>query len=224
VARSRGEWIAFLDDDDEWLPTKLQGQLETLRANASAVACSCSYIMRLSSGASKVVIVPTDVTLRQLPLDNRLGSASLCLSSSSGVLREIGGFDVKFRSAQDMDLWVRLRQKGAAVASRGALVLYRVHQGLPISNNMQSQYVGQRRFYFKHRDLMDAPLRRHRISHNCFIMSCQTTRRLRPRFRYLILSLLNSSPAVSLAYAKSSAETGQGRASEGIDSTDISPT
>jgi len=203
LKQSRGEWIAFLDDDDEWLPTKLQHQLQALNSNPAAVACSCHYVMRFPSGTSRMVTVPASVRLEQLVVDNQLGSASLCICSSE-VLRDIGGFDAKLRSAQDQDLWVRLRQRGDVVVCNLALVLYQAHGGPRVTNNMGSQYAGARRFHFKHRHLMDEQLRRRRMALNCYLMSRQDTRPFRHRLQYLMLSLLNSSPGVSLSYAKSS--------------------
>lgn len=42
VAASRGEHIAFLDDDDEWLPTKLRDQLELVAGSADPALCVVS--------------------------------------------------------------------------------------------------------------------------------------------------------------------------------------
>jgi hypothetical protein len=64
--------------------------------------------------------------------------------------------------------------------------------------------MGTRRFYLKHRDLMSAGTRRHRMSYNCYVMSTQVTRRLRRRLRFLTMALLNSSPRYSLGYLKRS--------------------
>jgi glycosyltransferase involved in cell wall biosynthesis len=203
ISQSRGHWIAFLDDDDEWLPEKLQRQLQRLKSTASAVACSCNFIMRFSSGRSKMVQVVPDATLQQLLFENELGSASLCICSSN-VLKGIGGFDARLRSAQDHDLWVRVRQQGDVVVCDEALVLYSAHARPRITNNMQSQYHGARRFYFKHRHIMDASGRRRRVARNCFLMSRQETRGLRHRLRYLILSMRNSPPLEALSYAASS--------------------
>ena len=54
VDRSKGEWIAFLDDDDEWLPQKLELQLAA--AKSSQYSCpliSCCLIARTPKGEFK---------------------------------------------------------------------------------------------------------------------------------------------------------------------------
>jgi glycosyltransferase involved in cell wall biosynthesis len=45
VAQARGRWIAFLDDDDEWLPTKLERQLQAAGASAPALVTSLSRVV-----------------------------------------------------------------------------------------------------------------------------------------------------------------------------------
>src|ERR1700728_4659534 len=47
VDAAAGEWIAFLDDDDEWFPGKLQAQLDALKTStAPALIGSCKMIAR----------------------------------------------------------------------------------------------------------------------------------------------------------------------------------
>lgn len=54
VREARGEWIAFLDDDDEWLPEKLQKQIEIASQSAFPLPIVCSKLIARSSHASMV--------------------------------------------------------------------------------------------------------------------------------------------------------------------------
>jgi glycosyltransferase involved in cell wall biosynthesis len=203
IVASSGKWVAFLDDDDAWLENKLKMQLEKLILHPTAVACSCSYVQYKSAARSKMIRIPEDITLQKLFRLNYLGGASMCMASRS-VLLKIGGFDAKFRSGQDWDLWVRLRYEGSIAVCSEPLTKYLAHDGARISNNMDAQYLGVKRFYFKHREAMSESSRKYVVSNSCFIMSKQTKRRLPKRLRYLILSLRHSGFYSGLSYVRNS--------------------
>lgn len=56
IRNARARWIALLDDDDEWLPSKLQNQLNAipLSADKSLVVVTCKYIHRAEGSADVV--------------------------------------------------------------------------------------------------------------------------------------------------------------------------
>jgi glycosyltransferase involved in cell wall biosynthesis len=111
IAATAGELIAFLDDDDEWLPGKLARQLEALRANAPGTAVvACGFDMWDGERLVTSRITPADVNSGGL-----LAHPCLCPSVAL-VTREallaVGGFDESFDRVEDWDLWMRLSDLG----------------------------------------------------------------------------------------------------------------
>ena len=198
-----GQWVAFIDDDDEWHPQKLEYQLALLVRSPDAVACSCGFEQIFPSGKVKAVQLNDRPTLQDLLCGSVLGGASMCLCSRS-VLEKIGGYDTSLRSGQDWDLWTRLREQGEIVVTPDALVKYQAHDGPRISNNMAAQYQGARRFYFKHRSKMSQPIRRLRIAYACFIMSRQLERTFKARLKSLMTAVRYVPVRTGISYVVSS--------------------
>jgi glycosyltransferase involved in cell wall biosynthesis len=199
IESSRGRVVAFLDDDDEWLPGKLERQLALLAANPDAVACSANFEQLFPSGRRRTFTVPHRPSIAAVLYENVLGGASVC-ACSLDALRAIGGFDARLKSAQDFDLWIRLRQRGAIVACGESLVLYREHAGPRITTRASAPYLGSRRLYFKHRGLMDAGTRRRHLSWLCALKSQQQDRPARARLAYLIRALRLARPRAAISY------------------------
>lgn len=153
LAESRGEFIAFLDDDDEWFPEKLAIQSKALQVNPDCVAISCGFEIIYPSGKIKTKIPKSSVSIQDLYSCNFLGGASM-LFCRAEVLKKINGFDPLLKSCQDWDLWVRLAKQGRILVSHQLLVKYTLHAGERITTNFRSAYLGHRRFYFKFKDEM----------------------------------------------------------------------
>ena len=150
IELAQAPWVAFLDDDDTWLPEKLAKQLAALAAEPQAVACSASYQILYPLRIKKIINTPKQISMATLLKSNSLGGASVCICATA-TLNKIGGFDAHLRSAQDWDLWIKLRAEGMIIATTDVLVNYYVHFNYRISNDMQAKYAGARRFYFKYR-------------------------------------------------------------------------
>lgn len=128
IEAARGDWIAFLDDDDLWSPRKLSVQLDTARAEQA------SFVY----GASVVLDEHLSVTQEHHPTDpaallSRLRTQYAIPAGCSNVMvkaelvRRLGGFDENLWHLQDWDLWLRLAAEAKGAACPEILVGYIVH-------------------------------------------------------------------------------------------------
>jgi glycosyltransferase involved in cell wall biosynthesis len=116
IAQARGEWIALLDADDEWLPPKQERQLAVLEAHPELAWCGCNK-EDAGGGADAPVHATPEVAARirsqgSLPFFE-LGRMRLGLQTSGFLIRkavfdEIGGFDPALRVCHDKDLFWRI--------------------------------------------------------------------------------------------------------------------
>jgi glycosyltransferase involved in cell wall biosynthesis len=125
-----GEWIAFLDDDDLWAPTKLARQLEAVRGSGRGWAYAGEVLvdaeMRVLGGAPPA---PPEEVLRRLERYNAVPAGASNVLVSEEVLSRAGGFDPSLTNAEDWDLWIRLARLGPPAWVRDGLVAVAVHPG-----------------------------------------------------------------------------------------------
>lgn len=111
-----GELIAFLDSDDEWLPTKLEKQVALIESNPSLsfVACAANIISASGQDLGDLYrghpVVAGDTAWKALLACNFIATPSV-LARRRDVIA-LGGFDEKLKIGEDQDLWIRLALAG----------------------------------------------------------------------------------------------------------------
>jgi GT2 family glycosyltransferase len=130
IARARGAWIAFLDDDDLWAPSKLVRQL-TAATDADRGWAYAGYVdvdasLRLVGGVPPAA--PEEV-MDKLQHHNSVPAGASNVVVRSSTLERAGGFADDLGMHEDWDLWLRLARLGPPACVDEPLVALRWHHG-----------------------------------------------------------------------------------------------
>lgn len=150
---ANGEFIAFLDDDDEWLPSKIEEQLKAFVSDDIALVYCGSETLNTNDNSVKprnTKFVSGNI-YSQLLVSNFIGSTSFPLLRKS-ALEAIGGFDPLMESAQDYDVWLRISKSYEVAFVDNILVRYYVHQSERITTNPKKRISGLTRIIEKNRE------------------------------------------------------------------------
>lgn len=156
-----GNYVAFLDDDDEWLPQKLEFQIDKIKEN-TLDACFSQVLIKYEN---------TDIsysTRAQLPehpeidilLENFVGGTISAIVRKN-VYVGIGGFDEDFPAREEYDLWIRLITEGYSVdfVEVPLAIAYRSLENRGrISSNISSYVYAVELLNLKHSALVEGKL------------------------------------------------------------------
>ncbi len=114
IEHASGDYVGFLDDDDEWLPRKLEGQVALLDAASPEVALVYGWMDRVDDSSGHVIpayrnTVEGDIFERALSLS--IPGPTIVLLIRSSVANEVGGMDESLLRHNDIDLICRISQR-----------------------------------------------------------------------------------------------------------------
>ncbi len=147
---SSGEYLAFLDADDIWLPEKIEKQIAVLNRNPNIGMVACGYTVVNETGRILYANAPRNYNNRET-LRNALSIAQIIPGSASGVLirREcfgrLGCFDEEIKIGPDWDMWLRISSSYEIYFIEETLVTIRRTSGKPEFRNPLKEefYVGR---------------------------------------------------------------------------------
>ena len=129
ITQAQGEYVAFIDADDLWEPTKLDQQVQCLDAKPEVGLVYTWTLLIDRHGNSTGTVTAATVegnVWEKLLLGDAIGSGSVAMVRRSCFDR-VGLFDPELTSIEDCEMWVRIAAEYPFAVIKEALVRYRQH-------------------------------------------------------------------------------------------------
>lgn len=130
IKASNGEYCAFLDDDDYWLPVKIEKQVSLIKEkNCDLVYCGrCLEIVNSSKHIDYQDLLPSrncmgDMHRRIL---HTIPTTTSCMMIRRNTLFTVGLFDENLKFWQEYELTIRIAQQSNFYYVNEPLVVYRI--------------------------------------------------------------------------------------------------
>jgi glycosyltransferase involved in cell wall biosynthesis len=129
IEEAKGEYTAFLDADDTWLPSKLENQLRILQQDPEAGLVYSRSVDFHDRTGKELRVYPREIHSGML-FDLLLASPLFGLPSvivRTRILKELGGFDEGLTTAEDTHLYLRIARNHRIIGVPDILVRRRIH-------------------------------------------------------------------------------------------------
>lgn len=129
LKESKYNWIAIQDDDDIWLPNKIEKQIKYI-GNYDVIGTFIKYIDSNNNFIGSPKIHSSPEMIRKLTLNkmNQIANTSAIFKKEDAL--KLGGWNENLDGIEDLDFWIRLlRANKKFINIPEYLVLHRLHQG-----------------------------------------------------------------------------------------------
>ena len=146
LKEAKGKWIGLQDDDDIWLPNKLELQLETISkiSDITVVGTQIIYIDEEGRTPTKHGYGPklslSDGQIKQLTRRRINQMANTSTLSKKEAVESVEGWRENIEGVEDMDMWLRLMNKEYKFINlKEKLVMHRIHGESNFNSNKCEQ-------------------------------------------------------------------------------------
>lgn len=198
ILEAKGEYVAFLDDDDEWMKEKTEEQVGYLKSHPDVGIVSCARVFefdlkkRVEQDVDKLV----DGDYHQ-KIFEKIPFTTSCMMVRKSLLIQVGLFDEALRYWQEYELLIRLCQQSEIGAVKKHLTLFRINgqDKKRLTNNIDGWEEAVQCIDTKHQALIEALPEDIRKSHRILIardgaMRCENCGDNRRKREYLKRILL----------------------------------
>lgn len=168
IKSTDSKYIAFLDDDDEWLSDKLEKQILSIEKKSGDHGAI--YTGFYFSDANTGEIIGGELPSKSGHIYNDLLYYNFITGGGSTMLvkrecfEKVGLFDTEFQSAGDWDMWIRIAREYKYTYVKEKLAIYKQHSS-NVSKNVKAFIQGEERMIAKYRD--DLKHLHKAYSHHC---------------------------------------------------------
>lgn len=158
IRHSSGNFIAFLDDDDEWVPTKIEKQIKLITEKGNDyVYCGLEQII-ITKGSIVHKVKPCNQNYSgnvSKKILSKIFTTTSCLLLSRKVFDEIGYFDENLKFWQEYELSLRAAQITDFYYVDEPLVLYTINRSdkQRLTNKVFKWHATTKYIYKKHKNL-----------------------------------------------------------------------
>ncbi len=150
VAHSTGEFVAFLDHDDIWLPEKLEAQVTAMKSDGEIGACYVCYDEIDGSGNRKAVPISADSPANYYDFLRSGAPIPSTILVQRLAFFSVGGLDPTLPYADDQDFMLKLACLFNVKYLPTRQVLYRLHGGNASTNYYRVAYHSMMNLAWKH--------------------------------------------------------------------------
>jgi glycosyltransferase involved in cell wall biosynthesis len=141
IMTAKGEFIAFLDDDDVFLPGALEAHLNAFDGSVGMVYGNCQVVDDLYKVTETTSFKKAPLHFNDLIMGSCPPSSSVVMVRRAALL-DAGLFDESLPSFQDYDMWLKVARQHTIMAHEGLVAKFIQHEGQRTSINFDKRRAG----------------------------------------------------------------------------------